>query len=138
MPYWAVEKGWWLPVCLKSCPISSFKGCSESAILRLVSFPIFSPPLKIKLVSAMNIISEATSQLDRSLPTLLSAQLSCQEDTRPGEGPCGKHLPTLWTRTRRPRVTQQPVVRHGAGASSLSSRSKPHVSPDFASLRGVC
>lgn len=45
---------------LTSCPTSSFKGCSESATLPLISFPRLSPPLKIKPVS--QIISQANQQ----------------------------------------------------------------------------
>lgn len=45
---------------LSSCPISSLKGWSESAILLLISFPRLSPPLKIKPV--FQIISWANQQ----------------------------------------------------------------------------
>lgn len=60
MCYWPVEKSWLFPVCLRSCPTSSFKGCYESATLPLISFPRLSPPLKIKPVS--QIISQANQR----------------------------------------------------------------------------
>lgn len=53
------EVGYFLSA-LTSCPTPSFKGCSESATLPLISFPRLSPPLKIKPVS--QIISQTNQQ----------------------------------------------------------------------------